>query len=51
MVEQRGFRKLYDEIELPLTRVLARMERNGIRIDPVVPKPASKDELNDEIPI
>jgi len=35
VVEQRGFRKLYDEIELPLTRVLARMERTGIRIDPV----------------
>jgi len=34
-VEQRGFRKLYDEIELPLTRVLTRMERTGIRIDPV----------------
>ena len=30
----RGLRKLYDEIELPLTRVLARMERTGIRIDP-----------------
>ncbi len=34
-VEGRGLRKLYDEIELPLTRVLARMERTGIRIDPV----------------
>src|ERR1035438_1697926 len=35
MVDSRGLRKLYDEIELPLTRVLARMERTGIRIDPV----------------
>ncbi|HMC62968.1 MAG TPA: DNA polymerase I, partial [Candidatus Solibacter sp.] len=35
VVESRGFRKLYDEIELPLTRVLTRMERTGIRIDPV----------------
>jgi DNA polymerase-1 len=35
VVESRGFRKLYDEIELPLTQVLARMERTGIRIDPV----------------
>ena len=32
MVE-RGFEKLYSEIELPLARVLARMERVGIRID------------------
>ncbi len=32
-VEGRGLRKLYCEIELPLTRVLARMERTGIRID------------------
>ncbi|MEO8370421.1 MAG: DNA polymerase I [Candidatus Solibacter sp.] len=34
-VDGRNLRKLYDEIELPLTRVLARMERTGIRIDPV----------------
>jgi len=32
-VDQRGLRKLYEEIELPLTGVLARMERTGIRID------------------
>ena len=32
-IDGRGLRKLYDEIELPLTRVLARMERTGIRID------------------
>jgi DNA polymerase-1 len=34
-VDARGLRKLYSEIELPLARVLARMERTGIRIDPV----------------
>ena len=33
-IDQRDFRKLYEEIELPLTAVLARMERTGIRIDP-----------------
>jgi len=32
-VERRGFSKLYEEIELPLTGVLARMEYAGIRID------------------
>jgi DNA polymerase-1 len=32
-IDGRGLRRLYDEIELPLTRVLARMERTGIRID------------------
>ena len=34
-IDGRGLRKLYDDIELPLTRVLARMERTGIRIDGV----------------
>jgi DNA polymerase I len=33
-IEQRGLEKLYGEIELPLARVLARMERVGVRIDP-----------------
>src|SRR5205807_3613858 len=33
-VASRGFRKLYETIELPLARVLAKMERRGIRIDP-----------------
>jgi len=33
-VERRGLAELYTSIELPLTRVLARMERTGIRIDP-----------------
>ncbi len=32
-VERRGFMKLYEEIELPLAGVLARMELSGIRID------------------
>ena len=32
-VDQRGLRELYATIELPLARVLARMERTGIRID------------------
>jgi len=32
-VVERGFEKLYAEIELPLARVLARMERVGVRID------------------
>ncbi len=32
-VAERGLEKLYSEIELPLARVLARMERVGVRID------------------
>jgi DNA polymerase-1 len=32
-VEQRGLMELYSTIELPLARVLARMERTGVRID------------------
>jgi len=32
-IDRRNLRKLYEEIELPLTRVLAGMEREGIRID------------------
>jgi DNA polymerase-1 len=32
-MDERGLRKLYGEIELPLTGVLARMERTGVRID------------------
>jgi DNA polymerase I len=32
-IERRGFLKLYEEIELPLAGVLARMELAGIRID------------------
>jgi DNA polymerase-1 len=32
-IGSRGLRALYEEIELPLAAVLARMERTGIRID------------------
>jgi DNA polymerase-1 len=32
-VDERGLREIYATIELPLARVLARMERTGIRID------------------
>jgi DNA polymerase-1 len=32
-VDERGLRKLYDEIDLPMAGVLARMERAGVRID------------------
>jgi DNA polymerase-1 len=34
-VDERKLRELYTTIELPLAGVLARMERTGIRIDPV----------------
>ncbi len=33
-VDERGFRGLYNRIDLPLVRVLARMEQIGIRINP-----------------
>ena len=33
-IDRRGLRKLYEEIELPLARVLARMECTGIRVEP-----------------
>lgn len=33
-IDRRGMRRLYEEIELPLASVLARMEETGIRIDP-----------------
>lgn len=32
-IDRRGLRKLYEEIELPLTAALARMEFAGIRVD------------------
>ncbi len=32
-IDRKGFRQLYDDIELPLAGVLARMEYAGIRID------------------
>ncbi len=33
-IDQQGFRKIYEEIDLPLASVLTRMEQTGIRIDP-----------------
>ncbi len=33
-VDERGFRDVYNRIDLPLVRVLARMEEVGIRINP-----------------
>jgi DNA polymerase-1 len=33
-VDERGFRKIYETIDLPLAPVLARMERTGIRVNP-----------------
>ncbi len=32
-LEQDGLRPLFDDVEMPLTRVLSRMERAGVRID------------------
>lgn len=32
-LDRRGFRKIYEEVDLPLANVLARMERNGIRVE------------------
>jgi DNA polymerase-1 len=32
-LESRGLQRLYDEIERPLVRVLARMEKVGVRVD------------------
>ncbi len=32
-IERRGLRRLYEDIELPLSAVLARMEHTGIRVD------------------
>ena len=34
-IDGRNLRKLYSEIELPLAGVLSRMERTGVRIDPI----------------
>jgi DNA polymerase-1 len=33
-IDAQGLRQVYSEIDLPLTGVLARMEQNGIRIEP-----------------
>jgi DNA polymerase I len=32
-LDDRGLRRLYDEVERPLVRVLARMEKVGVRVD------------------
>ncbi|MFN2504837.1 MAG: DNA polymerase I [Acidimicrobiales bacterium] len=32
-LDSRGLRRLYDEVERPLVRVLARMEKVGVRVD------------------
>ncbi|HXG34850.1 MAG TPA: DNA polymerase I [Bryobacteraceae bacterium] len=47
-VDARGLRKLYEEIDLPLVPVLARMERTGIRIDPAALEALSR-RLDTEI--
>lgn len=47
-VDARGLRKLYEEIDLPLVPVLARMERTGIRIDPAALEELSR-RLESEI--
>ena len=33
-VEKQGLRELYEKIDLPLAFVIARMERDGVRVDP-----------------
>ncbi|HYP15360.1 MAG TPA: DNA polymerase I, partial [Bryobacteraceae bacterium] len=33
-IDERGFRKIYDEIDLPLSGVLERMETTGVRVEP-----------------
>ncbi len=48
VLEARGLSKLYDEIERPLVRVLARMEVAGIRIDSDYIRGLIK-ELTDEV--
>ncbi len=35
-IERRELKRLYDEIELPLAAVLARVEQAGVRIDPAI---------------
>lgn len=47
-VRARGLEKLYEEIELPLIELLARMEIAGVRVDPAVLRAMSK-ELEGEL--
>jgi DNA polymerase-1 len=41
-IDEQGFRQLYEEIDLPLVPVLARMEQTGIRVDPAQLQKLSK---------
>ena len=47
-IDKRGFRELYETIDLPLNFVLARMERTGIRIEPLQLKTLSR-RMDEEI--
>lgn len=47
MVEEMGAAKLLHEIELPLSRVLAVMERNGVKIDVKMLEKMSKEMASD----
>jgi DNA polymerase-1 len=47
-IDRQEFRKLYDDIDLPLCFVLARMERAGIRIEPVQLKSLGR-RMDDDI--
>src|SRR5207249_515716 len=47
-LEARGLRALYDDVERPLVRVLARMEQVGVRVDDVYLKGLVAD-LTDEV--
>jgi DNA polymerase-1 len=42
-IEREGLRKLYDEIELPLSSVLVDVEEAGVRIDPGILAQMSKE--------
>jgi DNA polymerase-1 len=42
-LSDEGVAELYDEVELPLTAVLARMERRGVRVDEAVLAGLSRD--------
>ena len=42
-LEQEGVAELFEDVELPLTAVLARMEQRGVRVDEVVLAGLSRD--------
>jgi len=46
-IDAKGFRKTYEEIDLPLSPVLARMERAGVRLDPEALKELSESMAAD----